>query len=51
LLDAISDRLVPRPPPPGAGVPFTSEQIEGLRLAAAALADEDRSEAMPRLEM
>ncbi|MCX7427264.1 MAG: 50S ribosome-binding GTPase [Planctomycetia bacterium] len=51
LLDAIADRLVPRPPPPGAAVPFTSEQIEGLRLAAAALADGDRTEAMPRPEM
>jgi tRNA modification GTPase len=31
LIKKIADRLVPFPPPPGAAVPFTSEQIEQVR--------------------
>ncbi|MBN1854689.1 MAG: GTP-binding protein [Pirellulales bacterium] len=31
LLDAISSRLVPNPPQPGAAVPFTEEQVEKLQ--------------------
>jgi len=31
LIKIIADRLVPFPPPPGAPVPFTSEQIERVR--------------------
>ena len=31
LLDAIARRLVPDPPPPGAAVPFSGEQVEMLR--------------------
>jgi tRNA modification GTPase len=30
LLQTISDRLVPDPPPPGAAVPFTREQIDAI---------------------
>ena len=49
LLVAIAERLLPRPLPPGAAVPFASEQIEALRLAAATLAIGDRAEAISRL--
>lgn len=34
LLDGISERLVPDPPPPGAAVPFTPEQVETVRRLA-----------------
>ncbi len=33
LLEAVSNRLVPDPPPLGAAVPFTPEQIEAIRRA------------------
>jgi tRNA modification GTPase len=38
LLAAIVRRLVPEPPPPGAAVPFTPEQVALIEAAAAALA-------------
>lgn len=31
LLDAIAQRLVPDPPPPGVAVPFTADQVEAVR--------------------
>lgn len=31
MLDAIARRLVPDPPPPGAAVPFTAEQVEAVK--------------------
>ncbi|MGA2033143.1 MAG: GTPase [Thermoguttaceae bacterium] len=31
LLQAVVDRLVPSPPPPGAAVPFTAEQVEQIK--------------------
>ena len=31
LLETIAGRLVPSPPPPGAAVPFTDEQVEMIR--------------------
>ena len=37
LVAAIARRLVPAPPPPGAAVPFTAEQIDALRAAEAAM--------------
>jgi tRNA modification GTPase len=41
LVSAIAQRLVPSPPPSGAAVPFTDEQIETLQSAAGALAGGD----------
>ena len=35
LLDAITRRLVPDPPPPGAAVPFTAEQVEAVKQLSA----------------
>ncbi|MGD0517632.1 MAG: GTPase [Thermoguttaceae bacterium] len=37
LIKNIADRLVPFPPPPGAAVPFTSEQIERIKSLAKVL--------------
>ncbi len=37
LLDAIGRRLVPDPPPPGAAVPLTAEQVESLQVLLASL--------------
>ena len=34
LVGAIARRLVPDPPPPGAAVPFTADQVDRLRAAA-----------------
>lgn len=37
LLDAIVRRLVPAPPPPGAAVPFTPDQVEAVRQVSTSL--------------
>lgn len=46
----IARRLVPKPPEPGAGVPFQAEQIETLAKVREALAKRDADEAMGALE-
>ncbi len=35
LLEAIGRRLVPAPPPPGAAVPFTAQQVEAIQALSA----------------
>jgi tRNA modification GTPase len=42
---AIARRLVPRPPEPGAGVPFRAEQMDALQAARDAIARGDDREA------
>jgi len=41
LVRAIAERLVPHPPPAGAAVPFTAEQVDRLESAAAATSRKD----------
>ena len=43
LLEAISQRLVPEPPPPGAAVPFTVEQVSAVMQMRAKLEEAGRS--------
>ena len=35
LLETIGRRLVPDPPPPGAAVPFTAQQVEAIQALSA----------------
>ena len=49
LLAAVSRRLAPDPPAPGAGVPFTDQQIAALSAADEALAAGDGLQALARL--
>jgi len=50
LLSAIAGRLVPEPPPAGAAVPFTAQQIRRLQSAADALARGDLASARTAIE-
>lgn len=50
LIEAVVRRLVPQPPPPGAGMPFTLEQREQLEAALAALVRNDVAGALRALE-
>jgi len=50
LMGAIVERLVPRPPPAGAAVPFTTAQLHQLERAATALARSDSAAAIAALE-
>jgi len=45
LLDAIADRLVPKPPQPGDAVPFTAAQVEHLQSVRAAILGADPASA------
>lgn len=50
LVRALVARLVPRPPLPGAPVPFTAEQLDHLRLALASVNRDDAASADAALE-
>lgn len=50
LLRAIVDRLVPDPPPPGAAVPFTVDQVDRIEAARAAAQENDVASALAALE-
>jgi tRNA modification GTPase len=50
LMGDIVERLVPRPPPAGAAVPFTTAQVDQLERAATALARDDTAAAIAALE-
>jgi len=50
LLRAIVDRLVPDPPPPGAAVPFTVDQVDRIHAAMAAAENNDVASALAALE-
>ena len=43
LLETIGRRLVPDPPPPGAAVPFTAQQVEAIQALRGWLGDERRA--------
>ncbi len=51
LASAIARRLVPEPPPPGAGVPFRPAQVRYLTDARASLQAGDRASALWHLEV
>ena len=50
VIRAMVERLIPSPPFPGEGVPFTLTQIEQLRSAANAIARGDRQRALGELD-
>jgi tRNA modification GTPase len=50
LIQSIADRLVPRPPPPGAGVPFTAAAARAVTAALQALQAGALPEALSRLQ-
>ena len=50
VIGAVARRLVPEPPPRGAAVPFTADQIETLRRAARAVAEHDLGSARRALK-
>lgn len=50
LIDALAQRLVPRPPPPGAAVPYTRDQVGAIRAARAALAAGDTDGTLELIE-
>jgi tRNA modification GTPase len=49
LVDAITRRIVPRPPPNGAAVPFRRDQLDQLSLICGSLLAGDRAAAASRL--
>jgi tRNA modification GTPase len=49
LIDAITRRLVPHPPPRGAGVPFRREQVHQIRQMRSSLLAGDRAAALRKL--
>ncbi|MCG8585320.1 MAG: hypothetical protein MI757_11465 [Pirellulales bacterium] len=51
LLKAMSDHLVPRPPPSGAAVPFSQDQMDLLFMAKLALGRGDIEGALQVLDM
>ncbi|WP_347246511.1 GTPase [Thermogutta sp.] len=50
LLKALSQKLVPEPPPPGEAIPFTPDQVARLKEALAAVETRNRSMAVKALQ-
>jgi tRNA modification GTPase len=51
LAQALARRLVPQPPPPGAGVPFRPAQLRRIERAGTALAGGDQGRALRQLSL